>query len=75
MLSVLGHEMHLAADFIPVSIVDPQKQVGNDAEGHPCELQVLLDQLILRFCVLDDRQTNIQERDGTQDANYAHEVD
>jgi len=74
-LSVLSHEMHLAADFVPVSIVDPQEQIGNNAEGHPCELQVLLDKLILRFCVLDDRQADVQKRDRTQDANYAHEVD
>ena len=54
MLAILGHKVHFAADFIPVRVVNPQEKVCDDAKGHPCELQVLLYDLLLRLVLLLD---------------------
>ena len=68
-LSVLGHEVDLAINLIPVSIVDPEHDVRYDAERHPGQLEVLLDDLQLLILILNDRQANVQERYRTEDAD------
>ena len=62
-LPVMGHEVDLPCHFVPVGIVHPQEHIGDDAKGHPRELQILLDRQSLTFFLLflDDRQSDVQE--------------
>ena len=52
MLAILSDKVHFTANFIPVSVVDPKKDVCNDSECHPSELQILLDGLNSDLLVL-----------------------
>ena len=61
--------MDLAINLIPVGIVDPEHDVSYDAERHPGQLEVLLDDLQLLILILNDRQANVQERYRTEDAD------
>ena len=69
MLAVLHHKVYLPCDLIPVSVVDPKQDVGDDAEGHPRKLQVLLDFRVRAPSVLNDRESDVEEGDGAQDAD------
>lgn len=76
MLSVEAHKLDLPVQLVPIRVVNPQNNVRDESKSHPSQLQVIVSGHSCLVCAklvrLDDRQTDVEERDRTETRDQRH---